>query len=87
MMKGNKNLEKFPSSLEIGKLREELQKLKPRTEFAKTLWRLSRKNLENSPTILDADEIISELGRSRSRLYCRQRRCGRRGDSADGFDG
>ena len=54
-----------PQSSETAELRENLQKLKPQTEFAKTLLRLSCENLENDTAILDANEIMSELGRSR----------------------
>lgn len=65
MIKGNKKPKNAASPSEIEELREKLQNLKPRTEFAKTLLRLSRENLENNITVLDADEIMSELGRSR----------------------
>ena len=40
-----------------------MQTLKPQTKLGKTLVELSRRNLENEMTVLDADEVMSELGR------------------------
>lgn len=65
MIKENKKPKNPPSSSEVEDLRKKLEKFQPQTQFAATLWRLSRANLENATTILDADEIMSELGRSR----------------------
>ncbi|HSK73026.1 MAG TPA: hypothetical protein VK892_15105 [Pyrinomonadaceae bacterium] len=65
MIKGRKKPKKtFPlEKAEIEKLQAEMQTLKPQTKLGKTLVELSRRNLENEMTVLDADEVMSELGR------------------------
>lgn len=65
MIKENKKPKTAASSSEIVELREELRKLESQSEFARTLVRLSCENLENDSMVLNADEIMSELGRSR----------------------
>lgn len=65
MIEGKRKPGNILPSSQIEELRKELQKLKPQTEFGKTLLELSRENLESGTALLDADEIMSELGRSR----------------------
>ncbi|HEX8738325.1 MAG TPA: hypothetical protein VF721_23520 [Pyrinomonadaceae bacterium] len=65
MIRGKRKSNKATQTEEIEKLREKIQNLKPQTELGKTLSQLSRKGLESGVSVLDAEEIMSELGRSR----------------------
>lgn len=65
MIEGKRKSKNVKPATEADKLGEKLQELELPTEFGKTLLRLSRKSLESGVTVLDADEIMSELGRSR----------------------
>lgn len=51
--------------IEFEKLRKKLNSFKPQTDLGKTLLEISKKGLENGVGILDADEIMDELGRTR----------------------
>ena len=44
--------------------RKQLNSFKPQTDSGKVLLKLSKKGLENGVGILNADEIMSELGRT-----------------------
>jgi len=65
MIRGKRKLNKIVQTKEIEKLREKIQSIKPQTELGKTLSELSQKGLESGVTVLNAQEIMSELGRSR----------------------
>ncbi len=65
MIKGKKKSKNVSPPAEVEKLGEKLQELKPQTELGKALLKISRRSLESGVTVLDADEIMSELGRSR----------------------
>ncbi len=65
MIEGKRKPKNITPSSQTEELREKLRKLKPQTEFGKTLLELSRENLASGMALLDADEIMSELGRSR----------------------
>ncbi len=50
--------------IEVEKIRKKLNSLKPQTDLGRTLLEISKKGLENGVGILDADEIMDELGRT-----------------------
>lgn len=65
MIEGKRKPGNVTPSAQIEELRENLRKLKPQTKFGETLLELSRENLASGAALLDADQIMSELGRSR----------------------
>jgi hypothetical protein len=65
MIREKRKSNKAEQTKEIENLREKIQNLNPQTELGKKLSRLSRKGLESGVPVLDAEEIMSELGRSR----------------------
>lgn len=65
MIDGKRKPRSVLSSSQTEELREKLRKLKPQTDLGKTLLKLSLENAESGAALLDADEIMSELGRSR----------------------
>ncbi len=60
-----RKLKKRGDERETEELREKLQNIDAPTTLGKSLLELSRKSLESGVTVLDAEEIMSELGRSR----------------------
>jgi len=50
---------------ETEELREKMQNINAPTKLGKSLLELSRKSLESGVAVLNAEEIMAELGRSR----------------------
>ena len=65
MIEGKRKPKNVLPSSEVEELHKKLRNLKPQTELGKSLLELSRRNLDSGAALLDADKILSELGRSR----------------------
>ncbi len=51
------------TEFEIDELKEKIREIKPQTKLGKNLIKLSLNNLESNMSVINADEILNELGR------------------------